>query len=120
MGYPPAPLPALDALVDLPAGRYEVGEPGEERACEIGAVLIGRWPVVNARFRAFLVEAGLPVPATVASEALDYHPVTGVTRADAEAYCAWVGGRLPTGAEWEAAARGTDGRAYPWGGTFYA
>ena len=115
-------LPALDALVELPAGRYEVGEPGEERACEIGAVRIGRWPVVNARFRAFLVEAGLPVPATVASEALDDHPVTGVTRADAEAFCRWLGPgvRLPTGDEWEAAARGTDGRPYPWGETFYA
>jgi formylglycine-generating enzyme len=113
-------LPALDALVELPAGRYEVGEPGEERACEIGAVLIGRWPVVNARFREFLVETGRPVPAAVASEALADHPVTGVTRADAEACCAWLGGRLPTGDEWEAAARGTDRRAYPWGETFYA
>lgn len=115
-------LPALDALVELPAGRYEVGEPGEERVREIGAVLIGRWPVVNARFREFLVEVGLPVPATAASEALDDHPVTGVTRADAEAFCRWLGPgvRLPTGDEWEAAARGTDGRAYPWGDTFYA
>jgi formylglycine-generating enzyme required for sulfatase activity len=114
-------LPALDALVELPAGRYEVGEPGEERACEIGAVRIGRWPVVNAGFRAFLLDAGLPVPAAVAAEALEDHPVTGVTRADAEAFCRWLGPgvRLPTGDEWEAAARGTDGRPYPWGDTFY-
>ena len=101
-------VPALDALVELPAGRYEVGEPGEERACELGALLIGRWPVVNAHYREFLLATGRPVPAAVAAEALDDHPVTGVSRADAEAFCAWLGPgvRLPTGDEWEAAARG--------------
>jgi formylglycine-generating enzyme required for sulfatase activity len=115
---------ALDAFVEVPAGRYELGEPGEERACDVGAVLIGRWPVVNAQVRAFLAATGRPLQAVHDAEALADHPVTGLRRADAEAFCGWASEelgrvvRLPTGDEWEAAARGPDGRPYPWGATF--
>ena len=113
-------VPALDALVELPAGTYEVGEPGEERVVGLRAVLIGRWPVTNAEYGRFLDAMGRDTAPVHAAEALADHPATGVTREQGEAYCAWLGPgvRLPTGDEWEAAARGTDGRPYPWGGTF--
>jgi len=117
-------LPALGALVELPAGRYEVGEPGDERACRLGPLLVGRWPIANAHVREFLQATGRPMPAMVAAETLADHPATGLTRADAEAFCEWAGEqlgrqvRLPSGEEWEAAARGSDGRVFPWGDTF--
>ncbi len=98
--------PALDDLVELPAGRYVLGEPGEERTVELGRVLIGRYPVCNAHLGRHV------------GEQLADHPATDVTRKEAEAFAAEHDARLPTADEWEALARGTDARAYPWGETF--
>lgn len=52
---------------------------------------------------------------TYTGDAYDLHPITSVDHAGASQYCAWWGGRLPTEAEWAYAARGTEGRRYPWG-----
>jgi formylglycine-generating enzyme required for sulfatase activity len=119
---PDRSVPPLDALVEVPAAVYPIGEPGEERDETIGPVLIGRWPVVNVHFRAFVEATGRDVGPRLAvrlgDPQLADHPATEVTFADALAFCAWGGARLPTGAEWEAAARGTEARPWPWGETF--
>jgi formylglycine-generating enzyme required for sulfatase activity len=97
--------PALDDLVELPAGLYVLGEPGEERTVELARVLIGRYPVCNTHMGRL-------------DEQLADHPMTGVTRDEAEQFAAKHGARLPTADEWEALARGAGARAYPWGDTF--
>ena len=123
---PSARVPALDECVELPAGAYRVGEPGEERTAVLGTVRIGRYPVVNAHWRAFAAATGRPASAAAAAEALADHPATGVTLADAAAFCAWAAARLrcavrlPTADEWEAAARGEEASTWPWGDTFDA
>ena len=90
----------------------------------LDAYWIDRTEVTNAMY-ALCVSAGACQPPTATSnkippmrygdaEFADY-PITNVDSAWAETYCAWTGARLPTEAEWEKAARGTDGRIYPWG-----
>ena len=76
-------------------------------------------PVTNAQFAAFVDATGHPPPphwpGGSMPEELSDHPVAYVDWHDASACCRWLGGRLPTEAEWEKAARGTDARLYPWG-----
>jgi formylglycine-generating enzyme required for sulfatase activity len=118
----------LDTSVELPAGTYRLGEPGEERSVALARVLIGRWPVTNAQARPFVEATALDVGAELAARldapALAEHPVTGLSLHDAEAFCAWAEDklgrpvRLPSSDEWEALARGMDGRTWPWGDSF--
>ncbi len=104
---------ASPALPPAPVARREPPSrepPAIDDVVEAAGVLIGRFPVTNAAFARFR-----PDHPWVADAQLADHPVVNVTRADALAFCEWAGGRLPTRAEWEAAAGGT---TWPWGDTF--
>lgn len=82
-----------------------------------------RYEVTVADFRRFIQTTGRIAPRIWADEEWvriypvpkDDHPMNGVSWYDANDYCQWVGKRLPSEEEWEKAARGTDGRQWPWG-----
>ena len=102
--------------VEVPAGAYVIGRDlGEtrQRLVDVAAFELTRTPVTNAQYERFVADAGATAPPHWPAPA--DHPVTFVDWHEAAAFCAWAGGRLPTEAEWEKAARGTDGRTYPWG-----
>jgi len=116
-------------MVEIPAGEFimgnDEGDDDEKPAHQIAleAFEIDLFEVTNADFARFVEATGYQTEAEKAGEAgwrayaegKDNHPVVKVTWNDANAYCQWLGKRLPTEAEWEKAARGTDGRTYPWG-----
>ena len=84
---------------------------------------ISRYEITNAQYRAFVEATNRPTPRGQQGEEIwkddnfnaDTQPIVGVTWFDAQAFAEWIGGSLPTEAQWERAARGTEGRIYPWG-----
>ncbi len=134
-----APEPA-EATVLIPAGSFtmgggEVPDQQPERTVVLSAYRIDRFEVSLAQFEAFAAgpaeqrehwsddgwawhqarPQGAGAPARRQDRG-DDHPVLATAWYEAQAYCSWQGGRLPSEAEWERAARGEDQRRFPWGG----
>jgi formylglycine-generating enzyme required for sulfatase activity len=125
-------------MVYVPEGEFILGSDEEDVEADenekpqtiifLEAFWIDRYEVTNAQYKKFVdatnykvpfIDAGWATPYNWTNrtypEGLEDYPVLLVDWNDAQAYCAWAGARLPTEAEWEKAARGTDGRTYPWG-----
>ncbi len=123
MAVPPAPAPIAAALAKtlatstgemilIPAGDFEFGE--TKQRVSLPAFYIDKTEVSNAAYAEFCKASGRLLPEGFPQDKPDY-PVGNVTIVDAHAFAKWAGKRLPTAKEWEKAARGEDGRAFPWG-----
>lgn len=120
--------PAGIEWVEVPAGEFLYGE--IQQPLSLPGFLIARYPVTQLQYQRFIdANPAHPVPQGgfwESDQAWDTdsrrhlpgrsdHPVVLVSWEDAQAFCQWARCRLPTEQEWEKAARGSDGRSFPWG-----
>jgi formylglycine-generating enzyme required for sulfatase activity len=107
-------------MILIPEGMFPFGKAKER--IYLPAFYIDIHEVTNAEYALFVKDTGHAAPGHFkegrAPEGKENHPVVNVTLPDALAYAAWADRRIPTEAQWERAARGTDGRTFPWGEVF--
>ncbi|RLC76777.1 MAG: hypothetical protein DRJ03_27970 [Chloroflexi bacterium] len=101
----------------VPGGKFICGD--EAKEISLPEFWIDRTPVTNVEYARFVAALGREPPqhweGNIPSKTIADHPVVYVSWRDAAAYAEWAGKQLPTEEQWEKAARGTDGRKYPWG-----
>jgi len=119
-------------MVYVPAGEFLMGSSNADSQAQddekpqhtvyLDAYWIDRTEVTNAQYRRCMEAGACQEPGCWGEEDFNApdRPAVCIIWDDVQAYAAWAGGRLPTEAEWEKAARGTDGRIYPWGNEFDA
>jgi formylglycine-generating enzyme required for sulfatase activity len=121
---PPVVKSSIPGMQDVPAGSFLRGSAAgvgledehPQRTIELSGFAIDKTEVTQADYaKCVAANACTAVTCERAFTREDAKPVVCVTWQQAKSYCAWAGKRLPTEAEWEKAARGTDGRSYPWG-----
>ena len=106
-------------MVLIPVGEFLMGDDdlkdNPRRTVTLDGYYIYKNVVTVAQYRKFCHYLSLKMPDAPSWGWQDDHPIVNVNRHHADAYCNWAGGYLPSEAQWEKAARGVDGRKYPWG-----